>query len=153
MKHFTDNAVLVYFSSAFVVLFLASDWDTTGKGSLSKDGWFPYSGREQSAITHLRNLKVKSLEVQWFLYYFFLALIYNKETIAVDHWGESKRHFFCMALNLRSVLLICWIYSIRSSQKFAAVTATLQVAKQCPATLALNWCLKLYTTSSTNLLC
>lgn len=62
---------------------------------------------------------------------------YNKKTIAVDHWGESKRHFFCKALNLRSVLLICWIWSTRSSQKYDC-TMTWQTSEQQPANFALN---------------
>lgn len=122
-------------TSAFIVLFLASDRDTTGKGSLSKDGWFPYTVAEGSLLlTHLKTWKQNG----WKYTVTLLTLVYNKKTVAVDHWGESKRHFFCKALNVRSVLLICWIWSMRKQPGMCDWTTTLQAAEQCPANFALN---------------
>lgn len=88
----------VAFSWAFVFLFLASDWDRTGKGSLSKDGWFPHRPTKNTIVyfIFLQDPKVKSPGI--FCYFFFLWSSERRKKISSRSWRDNKRNCFNRAM-------------------------------------------------------
>lgn len=123
VKHFMDNAIFyVAFSWAFLFLFLANDWDRTGKGSLSKNGWFPQR-LTKNTVSIVFFCKTWRCNLQAYAVTFFFSLwsTTRRKTVSRRSWKEGKRSFFYRALKVKSVPHVCCIYCSGNRLKLSAI--------------------------------
>lgn len=99
VRYFRQCCILyVAFSWAFVFLFLASDWDRTGKGSLSKDGWFPHRPTKHNCLFYFSAGPEGKISRHMLLLFFFLWSSERRKKISSRSWRENKRSCFNRAM-------------------------------------------------------